>query len=285
MKNLWLIAVVVFSFFACNEKKEQELTPIYADAFYEPDFIPYLMLKHGVDTIKEIVIYRRDSSHWLMTQEVNELNCIWVRNKRINSVGVFPQYLMPQIDFFTFNEDSLVFESTYGSCSRESRVFSYNRKGDTIYRFASEIFGFSTENDSIYYLNDDYFKTNPRRIDTSFLILENNQIVSLLNGSINRFWRLKKDFIYHNNQMIKSKEKLIPFHNLTGLYDSIVKEFKYTQGVFNKVLKYCYLTPIEYEDEIHITTFRNNLPHRKVIYNWEKSDSVVLNYQIIRNAK
>ncbi len=281
MKNLWLIAVVVFSFFACNEKKEQELTPIYADAFYEPDFIPYLMLKHGVDTIK--VIDSAMQTTWKWKDKDSMLSSIFTFNRETKLSKFFPLAPMPNNEYAMFGEDSLLRYVTYGSCSPVCYEFEFKPTYTIINRIATSKNFYFNQNDSIIFIKEVNSKKSV--FDTEF-VLNDSKIIEILNGDFITVDSTKTKRIYKDNKLLQSISYNI--HTSQGKIDSVVKTFFWNSNEIEKI-KFVHHYSI---NEWHGTTnfgrlsflyFNNELPTKRVYY--LESDSIILNYQIIRNSK
>jgi hypothetical protein len=280
MKTLWIIPIVVLSVFACSETKEKPLAPIYADAFYEPDFIPYLMLKHGVDTIKEIYVdgdfcdYNKETIKYLHFFNFN--NNTYFKLER--------ETIFPNRKIYRFNSDSLINLSIEGSCTSIMLEYEYERNTDSIIRIATDFYG-GVFNDSIYEYPDNQHQK--QHFYNSYFILNNNKIHSFFEDTL-----LLKSITYSSENLVS--EVLSKYSSISMRFMSCTKEWchiekeqkNYTYDL-QRLLRQNIMS-IDYLDQLcqeTIIYYEDHLPARKVVYDKHKTDSIVFIYQVIRNAK
>jgi hypothetical protein len=280
MKNLWIIPIVVLSVFACSETKEKPLTPIYADAFYEPDFIPYLMLKHGVDTIKgfydrEITsayLRRIDPSEAAIIHSFNPDKLIYVEQST-SSIG----------DVVWFNKDSLIWIERKGGWDVNTHYqFSHNRVNDTVFMFVED-YQFSV-------LGKNYDSIVRFENKHGFIIDSTNGIECVFNkGQL--IYRLNIG-AYHPKSTYKYNQlgKMI-YSSLEERESIEEKPFSYLRKEYSWINESDFVIKESYQNKslsktIHlkIIYFQNYLPVKEEYY-FDDTVSLVINYQIIRNAK
>jgi hypothetical protein len=280
MKNWWLILVVLLSSVACSEKEEQPLAPIYADAFYEPDFIPYLMLKHGVDTIK--VFYDReilsaylrkiDTSEAAIIHSLNPEKLIYVEQSK-SSIR----------DVVWFNKDSLIWIESKGGWDVDSHYqFGYKRVNDTVFMFVEDYqFSVLGKNyDSIVRFENKH-EFNIDSTNGIECVFNKGKLIYRLNigayhpKSTYKYNQLGK-MIYSSLEERESIEQK-PFSYLRKEYSWINEsDFIINESYFNK--------PISETIHLKIRYFENYLPIKEEYY-FNDTLRLVINYQIIRNPK
>jgi hypothetical protein len=280
MKTLWIIPIVVLSVFACSETKEKPLAPIYADAFYEPDFIPYLMLKHGVDTIKESI----DGVVGIVHSFNRKTNTY---RKKTFSGWAWGEGKLRNAEVIVFCDSLIMYQVKIGWDVVEQFRYIYHRNQDTVFKLVEGANFMISDEDSIIVLpvnDDEYLKRHSVIPDSSKakkFIFNNGRLYAI------KDFDYKKVFYYDSlKKIVKSHEDFRDYDDTAKSWGYIKKEYFWKDNELINVLKedsffglmpkpsidkkhFNYLLPFK-EDHLNIDS--NKFYHSK-------------DYQIIRNAK
>jgi hypothetical protein len=275
MKTLWIIPIVVLSVFACSETKEKPLTPIYADAFYEPDFIPYLMLKHGVDTIKGFYDKEVTSAY---LRKIDTSQPVVIHSFNLQKLIYVEQSVSSIRDVIWFNCDSLIKIEGQGGWDVVTHYqFGYKRIKDTIFKFVEDyqfsIFG--KYYDSIVRFD------NPRefKIDSNagarFIFNKKGELIKRYEDGLTTYRYDKK------NKLVHSYFELTHEGNIS---EYLRKDFVWNKDTLIKSVEVHYERYLSKNPYQRITYYRNGLPYKREHYVLD-SLRTTERFKIIRNAK
>ncbi|MFP5471146.1 MAG: hypothetical protein ACLGGV_06085 [Bacteroidia bacterium] len=280
MKNVWIIPIVVLSVFACSETKEKPLTPIYADAFYEPDFIPYLMLKHGVDTIKEVINGQVGIVHVF-----NKKSDTY--RKKVFSSFVWGEGKLRNAEVIVFCDSLIMYQVKIGWDVVEQFRYIYHRKQDTILKIVEGANFMISDEDSIIVLpvsDERYLKRHsviPDSNKAEKFIFNKGQLYAI------KDFGYKKVFYYDSlKRIVKSHEDFRDYDDTTKSYGYTKKEYLWKDNKLINVFKEESFLGIMPKPRVEKKYFDNSLPFKEDHLNIDSNKFYhSMDYQIIRNPK